>query len=528
MASRKTPRRRQPDRPGEPAESPSSDGTTASEPNTAVSDSGSATPDVELATPALTPEASASAAAVAAAAAASAAAVAASVAMAAAAASRAVEAPSIAPAEPTFAAVEAPPAEIPPPPASPNPPAWTVAPIPPTAIQDAPPFPFQGNSRKPATHEASFSSARIEEVDPAPAPAPVTDHESALPPIKARRGWGARFIGPFAGIAAALTAAGSALGHTGRHSPAAAASPGAADLPGSAGVASAGGAAGAGGTGLGHAVGSAIVAIPLGLVRVVISPFRAADRWLTGSGPVSPDFDEYGNPRKKHRIAPVWVFFTGFFIFMALLIGGAWYTTMPAAADPTFVAKASASASLPLGGLMGRASLSSNPTDTPTAAPTDPPITPEPTPVPTAAPTPAPTPKPPTPKPATPTPKPATPTPPPTATPTHTATPNPTPTPTPAMFATITGVTPIVLRTDTATFTVRSLPGSSCILTRPAQGTHTTPRSSLAFTIAPSGTGTQTWTQNWGGVNVTFTATCTAPAPDGRVATSPVYTLYWP
>jgi len=69
-----------------------------------------------------------------------------------------------------------------------------------------------------------------------------------------------------------------------------------------------------------------VVFLPVfyGLSRFITVPANAASNWMQGSE-ASPDFDEYGNPRRKRRIAPFWLAFAGFYVILALIIGAAWF-----------------------------------------------------------------------------------------------------------------------------------------------------------------------------------------------------------
>lgn len=435
MASRKAPRRRNPDRPGEPATGSSQDGLTVSEPNTA--DSGRESTNGPVDGPVSLSSVSAASAAAAAAVAAV------SAAMAAAAAGNAARA-GVAPALET-AAVEAAPAAISAPAPLPTPvaaaPAFAEAPMP-----TAPPGAFESYARPPAREVPGLTRARIEEIEVDPG-SPAMPQESGA----------SAEIAPAAG----------------------------AGKPGS------------------HSFVSAFAAVPLailfGLGRVVSMPANVATRWLAGSEPASPDFDEYGEPRKKRRAVPFWLLFAGFYIFLALLIGGVWVTSAYApSTDAASSTGPSATMHVAYGGLIGEVSVTPSPMPTATAAPTPVPVlvTPAPTPLPTAAPTPvptvAPTPKPATPKPATPTPKPATPTPPTPVPATPTPKPSPTPVPTP--------VTPVLTALDSspgsvgtgAHFQVGFTAGASCQLTRtyvsgPGPAPTPSPRTGGAFVIQSNG-----------------------------------------
>ena len=224
-------------------------------------------------------------------------------------------------------------------------------------------------------------------------------------------------------------------------------------------------------------------------------------------------------------MAPVWVFFTGFFIFMALLIGGAWFTTIPASADPTIAPSSSASLNL---GLVGRPSLSPTATVTPTPTPTEMPATPAPTPVPTPVPTVAPTPKPPTPKPATPTPKPATPTPPP-ATPTPKPTATPTPTPVRPVITTLPLTSPQAKGTN-VTFTVTYLPNSPCTLTRTYVSGATPPTPTPApatWNLTTNASGVATNANRGGNVVSTYAFVATCTPSGGSPSTSAPFNFTW-
>jgi hypothetical protein len=457
MASRKAPRRRKPDRPGEPATGSSQDGLTVSEPNTA--DSGSEPTNGPVDGPVSLSSVSAASAAAAAAVAAV------SAAMAAAAAGRAAGA-GAAPVLET-AAVEASPAAISAPAPLPAPvaaaPAFAEAPMP-----TAPPGAFERYARPPAREVPGLMRARIEEIEVEPA-------SPAMP-----QGFGASAeIAPTAGAGKASS----------------------------------------------HSVVAAFAAVPLavlfGLGRLVSMPANVATRWLAGSEPASPDFDEYGEPRKKRRVVPFWLLFSGFYIFLALLIGGVWVTSAYApSTDAASSTGPSATMHVAYGGLIGQVSVTPSPVPTATAAPTPVPVpvtpapipvpvTPAPTPAPTVAPTPKPaTPRPATPKPPTPTPVPATPTPVPA---TPTPKPSPTPTPTPVRPLLSTNLPSSQPKATPIVFTVTFAPAGTCTVTRTyVSGLPTPPTTPVAWNIPmANGTGSHTWGASSSGGTYTFVATCT-------------------
>jgi hypothetical protein len=532
MASRKARRGRSPDRPGESTTGATEDGKPVSE--SKIGGSGS-----DLTGPNDAPDAAKSVAgsvgapqadsAVAAASAAAAAAVAAvNAAMAAGAAARATHAGS--PLEVPAAAVIPAPVEVPPPVVVPAPavvpppvvvpppfaapaaaaemqvaPVADVGPVPapefapaaggtlpwPTPIPGTPPTRAQKYVRSPARDVPGI-------VPVGPFQAEVAAAEPAMPLLAsnqgvvrhqaaARPGWKARIVGPIAAVLAALLAAGAALGHF------------------------------------------TVVPLAHGLGRLVSIPANAAGGWFGGGDVGSPDFDLDGNPRKKPRVARIWLVFGGFYLLLALIIGTAWVTseinspladaaaTQDTRSTPYVAAGAATADTSP--------SASASPTRGTTQGPTA-----KPTPVPAATPTPPSTPTPvatPTP-PATPTPKttPA-PTPKPTGTPTPKPTPTPTPkpTPTPAMFATIVGVTVPLHSSGTGSAVVQSLPNALCTLTWHRASRTGTP--SPQFTIASNGYYTYA-NVTYGRANTVlyFSATCTLAGH--TVTSSQEYQVTWP
>jgi outer membrane biosynthesis protein TonB len=283
-------------------------------------------------------------------------------------------------------------------------------------------------------------------------------------------------------------------------------------------------------TWLGAAVAVVVVPIVLGLGRLVSFPAHAISGWFARRSPaspastVSPDFDEYGNPRKKQRFTPFWLAFGGFYLILALIIGGTWATTAmtPAPTDRDVTHLATPTPTIAGGGLIADASPSASPSPrtgkTPKTEPqvvvptvSTPTQAPLPTPTPTAKPIPVPTPK------STPAPtaKPTTP-----ATPPRTPTPSPKPTPTPSP-------TPIrpVLAVDktslphgtgtpnTANFTVRFTPLLSCHLLRTyVSGSAPTPTPSpttySSFTILGTGSSAPFPVHARTAGKYAFTATC--------------------
>jgi hypothetical protein len=130
-------------------------------------------------------------------------------------------------------------------------------------------------------------------------PPPALPKEDIVPepttePIRKARS------GAVAGPVAALLAAGTALGHGVR----------------------------AGALGIGSAFAVFCLPILLGLGRIVTFPARAISRRFAGTGSVTPDFDASGNPRRKSLVWPIWVVVGGFYLFLALILGAAWYTTV--------------------------------------------------------------------------------------------------------------------------------------------------------------------------------------------------------
>ena len=288
-------------------------------------------------------------------------------------------------------------------------------------------------------------------------------------------------------------------------------------------------------TWLGAALAVVLLPIVLGLGRLVAFPGHAISGWVarrsaasttSTASPVSPDFDEYGNPRKKQRITPFWLAFGGFYLILALIIGGTWATTVMQAAstDRSGTPAATPTPSIAGGGVIGEGSPSASPSPLTSATPKAVPSvvapdvsTPTPTPTPTATPTPTPTPVP-TPKPTpVPTPKPTPvptpkPTPVPTPTPTPTPTPKPTPTPSPTPF--VPSITPSVASPQAATtpvnFIVKYTVGWNCTLTRTYVSGPKSPQptpGTLTGTQNPPGTFTFTTHTRDAGI-YTITATC--------------------
>ena len=277
-------------------------------------------------------------------------------------------------------------------------------------------------------------------------------------------------------------------------------------------------------TWLGAALAVVFLPILLGLGRIVSFPARAVSRWYarrsaasaasagsTGA-PLSPDFDEYGNPRKKQRIAPFWLAFGGFYLLLALIIAGTWATTAmtPVPTDRTATQATTATPYAPGGGVIGEGSPSADPSMTgetpnggtaattakpgtagatpttnstagPSGAPTAKP-TAGPTPTRTAAPTVRPTAAPTVRPTAAPTVRPtAAPTVRPTATPTIRPT-APPPTPTPAPVVRLTSDLPSPQTApQPVNFTVRYTVGASCTLTKTDESGYQQP-----WTFGPS------------------------------------------
>ena len=122
----------------------------------------------------------------------------------------------------------------------------------------------------------------------------------------------------------------------------------------------------------------------------------------------------------------------------------------------------------------------------------------------------------------------STPTPTPPATPTPPPTPLPTPTPTPTMFVTLaldTVNTPSPRTVgEYAYFYVSSLPGSTCSITRVGPSSKT---DLIPVPIDPDGTIYIAWGHGAGVGTYSITVSCTAPAPDGRSATSNAVIVTW-
>ena len=407
--------------------------------------------------------------------------------------------------------------------------------------------------------------------------------------VAAKPGWKARIVGPVAGVAAALLAAGSALGYKARGGMSSVKSTVGTVPDRVRGTAATGRVAGfrarAGGFGtsivgglrnfketrvfgwiasaalavrtgavwIGSALAVVFVPIFFGLSRFVTVPANAASRWLQGGGESSsPDFDEYGNPRRKRRIAPFWIAFAGFYVVLALIVAAAWFGSSVATttANPSASRAATATKDLAAGSVGVKVSpttthmpVTTRPTATPTARPTDKP-TPKPTPVPaksptasattasnptpTLAPTHAPT-LPPTAKPtARPTAKPtARPTAPPTAKPTATPTPVTPPPPVSVSYekdgTTVTVNTQYGPRTYKATPTgtqttpfilfIDVTPGASCSIastpSHPAPSMDTASGATPTYVIRWGRDGVRpNWTY-WPAGNYTITTTCT-------------------
>ena len=302
-----------------------------------------------------------------------------------------------------------------------------------------------------------------------------------------------RIFGVFAGVVAALIGAGTALGHTvASHLPAR--------------------------TSVANALGSAAAAV----AGVVLWPINK----ITRRGPAAqlvPVAVEYDSTVRRRRRAPIlWVLFVGFFVALYGygMVSG---LILPAVAEGPSPSPTSGIAIVdPTVPATQTALLTSTPSATPSATKpvaTTPATTPKPATAPTVKPPPKPTPKP-TPRP---TPRP---------TPVHTPTPVPTPTPTPVMFATITSATAPSANPGNAAFVVRSLPGANCYLTRGAVTGHGA-RNSTGLTVGTNGYAPEfDWGSTWNwvasGTALSFTATCTMSAPDGRSATSAAKSVTWP
>jgi hypothetical protein len=378
-----------------------------------------------------------------------------------------------------------------------------------------------------------------------------------------RRGAAERIAGAVAGVAAALAAAGTALGRAlGRGPSGSIASPEATALDGAAIVADSesiqapvssvgvldrirnsrvvlalAGAAPAVRSGLVRARDTVIVPGAGIVVGAVLWPYHK----LAGRAePQLATVEAIDYPAERKRRRPIfWFLFGGFYavLFAYILIAG---LILPAVANEP----ATASPTAPVAYVNPTAT--ATPIATPIATPTHKAtattivITPSAAPIatpthkataaPTAKPTAAPTAKPTAVPTAPPT---AVPTAPPTAVPTAPPTAVPTAPPTPVMFATITSATPPATAPGNGEFVVRSLAGASCYLTRSGGGHRTV--QSPALTVGTNGYAPgflwgARWTSSaWDNPStLTFTATCTMPAPDSRTATSAPVTVQWP
>jgi hypothetical protein len=430
-----------------------------------------------------------------------------------------------------------------------------------------------------------------------PSPMPINSYQGEAIERNAvgNPSWKARVVGPMAGVAATLLAAGSALGHSVgsrlsptkpvRETPSASAaaaqlgiqppepaapSPYArppyaqaapyaplgavpvgrvADLPAPTVVRPAG-FKGTAPYRLLALAGSvlAVVCLPiiLGLGRLALIPAHAISGRLSGRGggggvgTATPDFDEYGNPRKKRRISPLWLAFGGFYGFLAMIIAIVWLSTSvlpPVEADQSpnsshaVAALTSNSPSENLNVSHGPSVAAPKPTPKPvtpgSTARTVPPSATTTAPAPTARITPAPK--------TTATPAPKT-----TATPAPktTATPTPTPTPTPTApvnfvaFVPAGGVRSNGTKNYAAAYTaaydtgglvviIDALGGSYCTLSSTA---HTSKSASVTILGTPPQVGSmiRIWGKYWAKGTYTITASCTHSGMPTRQATKQV------
>ena len=398
--------------------------------------------------------------------------------------------------------------------------------------------------------ETTASASAIEPARPAVEPLfsneGIFRKQNALEP-----GWKTRILGPIAGAMATLRAAGTAFGHkAGSRLSFLDASPGSvpdrvrgprisngfgnfSDTRVYAWLASAALTVRVVAVWVGSALATVLLPIVLGLRRLASIPTNAANRWLQGSASGSLESDESDTTRKKRRASPFWLVFVGSGVLLALIIGTNWvfrasthassdvpgfpgtaptlYVAGGGSESPTSPVLASDGPSTSTGrGVSGNGSPSPGTSSTPTGAPTDTPgTTPKPKPVPTPLPTPVHTPTP-------------------VITPPPTATPVPTPAPTPVMFATVQATPPTAHGND-ATFVVQSLPSATCTLTARRTGRGSKPITSTSFTIGGDGSsGPFPWGNTWAKGLYQVTARCTMPPPDKRSITSVAVSITMP
>lgn len=495
MASQRASRRRNPGRPGNPASGPSDEAADAIEssveaPKRKRSTRGAAAPGVAESAQG-GPEANAAAAASAAAAAAAAvsaaiaataaatrgggapAAAAPSAAVAADAARSAAPAPGVA-AEPGAAPPSVAPA---PAPGAPAPPVWPGSKPPPTApsvnvpYERPPARDVPGLIRARRDESDDAAAAQVDEVPPPSAmpwvvnPAPPEQVSSFFPmaeqarstpppaiveevtvPEPATPSASTALMDAAGGPVAALPAPRTTLGHRIR----------------------------AGVIYVGSAFAVFCLPILLGLGRLATSPVRAVSRRLAGTGSVEPALDASGSPRRRSLVSPIWLVVGCFYLFLALILGAAWYTTVASVPSPSATPSHAATPYVAVA--------------TPSAAPSM------------------------------------------TPTPTSSTSSSPTPVPTKPLL-TVEETAPLAVGTS-ATFRVQFIPGSDCRLTRAyVQGatprpspTPVSPKTSSSFPIQAEG-----WSLKilWGGKGLgwpaeagtwTVTASCT---PHGGGTASP-------
>jgi hypothetical protein len=225
---------------------------------------------------------------------------------------------------------------------------------------------------------------------------------------------------------------------------------------------------------IGSAFAVFCVPILMGLGRLATSPVRAVRRRLAGTGSVEPALDASGSPRRRSLVSPIWLVVGGFYLFLALILGAAWYTTVASVPSPSATPSHAATPYVTVA--------------TPSAAPSM------------------------------------------TPTPTSSTSSSPTPVPTKPLL-TVEETAPVPVGTS-ATFRVQFIPGSDCRLTRAfvqdatprPSPTPVSPKTSSSFPIQAEG-----WSLKilWGGKGLgwpaeagtwTVTASCT---PHGGGTASP-------